>query len=284
MQHVYVRCAYGASCLYPQLNNQAPTQYRGHPAESGGLVREVEAGIHIPSTVLHPHPISTSRTPYLNMPFPPTPSSPDKLTIKDLSLHLPHGLGPSAFNLLPPPPCPAILNVEISLDPRVVPSSTGDDTMAGLGLNYSSTTNAIRALCEGGTKWASPRELLDGIAGMLWGFEVVTAVKASVGLPRGVLPAERVVYTATYARPEGTAHTAENTASGGDDTEERGDAVGRSGLACTIKALRVRTIIGLHAHERRTKQWLEVDVTVKGYDEATWSHVYFAEEVYEVSR
>lgn len=227
-----------------------------------------------------------------NTMMPPHPLSPDRLTIQNLSLHLTKGLGPSSFGLTPPPPCPATLSVEIQLDSRVVPSSTGDDTMAGLGLNYSSTTNAIRALCEGETTWRSPAHMLDGIAEMLWGFEVVQGVSASVTLPRGLLPAEGVSYTRRYSRT-GSATSirsppiasiasiaSDRRATGVDHTDTRAESDGR--LACSIKGLRARTIIGLHPHERRTKQWVEVGLCIRDYDEEKWSHVDFAEEVYEV--
>ena len=64
----------------------------------------------------------------------------DNITVRSLSVQLPHGLGPSAFGLVSPPPCPISVTLAIHLRPDVVPSCVSADTMSGLGVNYSAVT------------------------------------------------------------------------------------------------------------------------------------------------
>lgn len=131
---------------------------------------------------------------------------------------------------------------------------------------------------------------------MLWGYGVVVGVSGVLTLPRGVLPASGVVYAASYLPTTRHLHKIGqedcvgeqgqkqvSQASGGEGREGE-DMFERRTMSCEIKGLRARTIIGLHPHERRTKQWVEVDLTVRGYDEREWKHADFAEEVYGVSR
>lgn len=208
----------------------------------------------------------------------PRPHPPDRIRISDLQLHLPHGLGPSAFGLVPAPPCPALLSLEIELDDSVVPSCTTDDTMGGLGINYSSTSKALIALCEG-RAWSAPEELVRAASSVPLQLDVVRSVRVRLELPKALLPARAAVYSALFARGQMS----------GLDTDGRGGSDGSGGASraeaeweCEVKDLRVRTIIGLHPHERQMRQWLEVDVGVQGYA-AGWDHRLFAEGVYDVS-
>ncbi|KAL7421054.1 trifunctional dihydropteroate synthetase [Cryptotrichosporon argae] len=171
---------------------------------------------------------------------------PDQIHIADLSIHLANGLGPSAFGLTTPPPCPVDVTLEIELLDAVVPGSVGSDTMAGLGVNYSSVSKAVYAALSGPSRtFARPAHLLQEAAKVPLELEAVAAVTVKTGLPRALLHASRVEYAQRFAK------------------KEKG---GR--LECTIKNLAVATIIGLHPHERQEAQRLEVDIGVQAVEDA----------------
>jgi len=133
--------------------------------------------------------------------------------------------------------------------------------MGGLGINYSSTSKALIALCEG-REWSGPEELVRAASGVPLQLDVVRSVRVSVELPKALLPAQAAIYSATFDRADESAKGSE--------------------WKCEVKDLRVRAIIGLHPHERQMRQWLEVDVGVEGYADG-WDHRVFAEHVYDVS-
>lgn len=186
---------------------------------------------------------------------------PDTITISSLTLHLPHGLGPSAFHLTPSPPCPALLSLTIHLVPNSVSATAAGDSMAGLGVNYSSVSKAVYALANDAEKvWSGPWELMRAVSAIPLGFDDVQSVDIRLGLPKALLHALEAVYKASYAK--------------------NGQETGRS---CTIRDLKVVCIVGLHEHERKEKQRLELDVKVRGGDWNVWGHKGFADEVYDVS-
>lgn len=186
----------------------------------------------------------------------------DTISIHNLSVHLPKGLGPSAFNLDPAPPCPALISLDIHLNPKVVPSCVGEDTFSGLGVNYSNTSKAIYALATGDTVWEKAEDFMIAIAKIPLGLgrENVESVVVRVELPRAVLTAQSVFYSASFDH----------------------DTIEGDGWRCGLKDVRVRCIVGLHPHERREKQWIECDAFVEGLREVGWGHKRLGDEVYEV--
>ncbi|ORX40894.1 Dihydropteroate synthase-like protein [Kockovaella imperatae] len=177
----------------------------------------------------------------------------DQIMIADLALHLPTGLGPSAFNLNPPPPCPANLSLSISVNDNVVPSCVVDDTQGGLGIDYSSLSKEILALSSS-QAFNRPDELLDAVERLVKKKGVVRGLQMNLELPRASLKAGSIVYS-------------------------RIATSGAAVRSCQIRNLKVMTIVGLRSYERQHKQWLELDVRLHGCAE-TWDHVKVAEETY----
>ncbi|OCF73643.1 dihydropteroate synthase [Kwoniella mangroviensis CBS 8886] len=196
------------------------------------------------------------------MSFPPSLDS-DSVNLSSLSIHLPNGLGPSAFNLSPPPPCPIILNISMSLrDGSILDTATGD-SMSGLGVNYSAVSKAIYALISSPEKvWNGPWELLRKVSTIPLGLTDVDRVKIGVIMPKALLHADSARYKATYSLKE--------------------KEVVVENRRCEIKDIKLECIIGLHPHEREEKQRLEVDVEVGDVDWDEWGHKDFADQVYEV--
>ncbi len=185
----------------------------------------------------------------------------DTITISNLSVHLPNGLGPSAFNLLPPPPCPALISMDIHLQPDIVPSCVEHDAMGGLGVNYSSVSKAVyAALTDAKTTFKRAEDVVKAVARvpLAIGKDVVQSVRVAVELPRAVLMAQSVVYAATFVYEQG------------------------GEWSCEIREIRLSCVVGLHPHERQERQRLEVDVSIHGYDIGAWSHRDFTNEVVEV--
>ncbi|WWD17983.1 dihydropteroate synthase [Kwoniella shandongensis] len=184
----------------------------------------------------------------------------DRISITALSVHLANGLGPSAFALTPPPPCPALITLSINLRPGSVRATSEGDSMSGLGVNYSAVSKAIYALVSNPSKtWTKAWELMRDIAAIPLGLDDVESVDVRVELPRALLPALAAIYQAKHDR-------------NGEIEEAR---------KVIISDLKVACVIGLHPHEREEKQRLELDVSVQGCDWEKWSHKAFADEVYE---
>lgn len=187
---------------------------------------------------------------------------PDRITVSGLTCHLAHGVGPSAFGLSPPPPAAVILDVDIDLHPHIVPASVHEDDMPTLGVNYSSVSKAIYALVSDASRtWARPAELLDAAAAVPLALPAVAGVTVRATLPRALLHAQAAEYARSYSKA---------MASAGD-------------VECTIRDLRVATVIGLHPHERSERQRLETDVQVSGVGEQAWAHKDVADASVDVS-
>lgn len=87
-------------------------------------------------------------------------------------------------------------------------------------------------------------------AGVVLAIECVESVIVTLKLPRAVLHAQEVRYSATWTR--------------GGNVRDR---------ECEIKDLRVSAVVGLHPHERGEKQRLELDLKVRfkgGFGQ--WDH------------
>jgi dihydroneopterin aldolase/2-amino-4-hydroxy-6-hydroxymethyldihydropteridine diphosphokinase/dihydropteroate synthase len=167
----------------------------------------------------------------------------DTITITALSCHLPNGLGPSAFGLSSPPPCPILLTLAIHLDPAVIPLCVSDDTMSGLGVNYSSVSKAVYALMiDPQRTWAGPEEVMEAAAGVPLSLASVISVDVTVELPRALLHADSATYKASFGYGRTWARSMQ------------------------VKSLRLDCIVGLHPHERGEKQRLDVDLQVEGYE------------------
>lgn len=173
----------------------------------------------------------------------------DRIIISNLSIHLPNGLGPSAFGLTPPPACPITLDLIINLHPTLIPLVATHDSMSSLGVNYSSVSKAIYAALSVPTRiFAKAEEVLEVVAGVVLMLECVDSVQVSLGQIRALLHAQEVRYGALYTR---TGYIKE--------------------MVCEIRDMRVSCVVGLHPHERKEKQRLEVDIKVSDYDHE-WTH------------
>lgn len=196
---------------------------------------------------------------------------PDRITISSLSIHLAQGLSPSAFGLSPPPPCPILIDMTIHLRPEIIPLVASHDSMASLGVNYSSVSKSIyAALSTPSRQFHDVREVMDVIAGCGLVLTCVERVEVSVSLPRATLHAQCVRYSAEYT-------------SGGAVRDR----------SMEIRDLRVACVIGLHPHERKEKQRLEVDLNVRlgrrsgsgsGEAEAQLDHKAIHDRLLRVSR
>lgn len=162
----------------------------------------------------------------------------DRITISQLSIHLANGLGSSAFGLEPPPPCPILLDVVIHLKRQIIPLVANHDSMASLGVNYSSVSKHIYArLSSREQVFTRPEEVLDVTAGCVLALDSVDRVEIALSLPRAALHAESVRYRATY------------------DCQ---GCVADQGVE--IRDMKVACVVGLHPHERQERQRLEVDL------------------------
>lgn len=186
----------------------------------------------------------------------PTPS-PDVICVNNLSAHI-LGAGPSAFGL-DALPCPVEITLRIELDDSVVPNDA--DSMPGLGVNYSSVSKAVYAAVSG-RSFPNPAAILSTAARVPLALEAVKAVDVRAVLPRALLNG-----TCAYER---------RFDRNGSTTGHKGQLNGR------VEGLGVNTIIGLHPHERRDRQRLELDVQVSDVPEG-WGHRAFADEAYKVS-
>lgn len=200
---------------------------------------------------------------------------PDRITISSLAVHLAGGLGPSAFNLDPPPPCPVNITIDCTLIPSCVPSCAANDTMSNLGVNYSALSNAVYARVSDTKRiFASPIELLREIAEEVLALNAVESVDIVLELPRAALHAQLVRYGSTFARS--SPWTAAGSSTAGIQATKQW---------CEVQTLQVACVVGLHPHERKERQRLEVDARVSGqYEGDTWSHKAFADAVFEVSQ
>lgn len=199
---------------------------------------------------------------------------PDRISLTQLSLHLPSGLGPSAFGLVPPPPCPLLLDIDLDLAPHVVPASVGEDTMSGLGVNYSSVSKAVYAAISA-RHFSSAPELLRAAASAAFGPREtpVTAVNVRATLPRALLYADAAVYEQRFTGArEGQPGSGEGYAR----------AQPQGPLTFTARNLATNAVIGLHPHERAERQRLEADVRVCGWT-GSGGHKAFADGAFEVS-
>ncbi|WVQ97097.1 dihydropteroate synthase [Kwoniella sp. CBS 9459] len=192
--------------------------------------------------------------------------APDSVNLTSLSIHLPNGLGPSAFNLTDPsPPCPVYLSLNIQLRNHSIEDTACGDSMSGLGVNYSAVSKAIYALASASDKrWLDPWQLMEAVASIPLELDDVERVTIKTEMPKALLHADAAVYQATYAKP--TPSPAELTI---------------SDRRCTIRDIRTECLIGLHPHERGEKQRMEADVSVSGVSWKTWGHKAFADEVYK---
>ncbi|ORY21159.1 Dihydropteroate synthase-like protein [Naematelia encephala] len=210
-----------------------------------------EASVTRPSLTSSYHTIQRNNT-----------AMPDTIKISDLSLPILNGVGPSAFNLSPAPPCPVSITVEARLNAQVVPACVGEDNMSGLGVNYSSLSkDIIASVSPPDLHFASVADLIEltGRRALVLGPENVDSVRVTVEMPKASLVADKVIYSAVFSHtiPEGKEWT------------------------CQVKDVRVMALIGLHPHERKEKQRLECDVLVEGYADRVFKHKEFADEVYK---
>ncbi|KAK4689659.1 hypothetical protein P7C73_g453, partial [Tremellales sp. Uapishka_1] len=185
----------------------------------------------------------------------------DQITITSLTVHLANGLGPSAFNLSPPPPCPIQLTIKMTLDRSCVPSCVSEDSMPALSVNYSSVSKEIYAfLAHPNKTFHTPEEVLDATARLMDPNHGIVGLDVDLELPRSLLVAKKGIYSARWIR--------------------NGEGLTKSGKQFTLTDLRVNCVIGLHPHERREKQGLEVDAWVEDYGSG-WDHKSFADTTYQ---
>lgn len=179
---------------------------------------------------------------------------PDCIVIPDLSIHLATGLGPSysAFSLPTPPPCAIILKLRIDLHDGIIQGD--DDTMLGLGVNYSTVNKQIYAMVSecaamgAAKRWNGHEGLMRDVAAIPLALEAVKGVQVGLVLDRASLYAKCVEYTAYFDASEQRQEVQRSTGSG-------------SSVQC--KDIDVMCIIGLHPHERQARQRLVCDLKVE---------------------
>jgi dihydroneopterin aldolase/2-amino-4-hydroxy-6-hydroxymethyldihydropteridine diphosphokinase/dihydropteroate synthase len=182
--------------------------------------------------------------------------SSDCITIPDLAIHLPSGFGSaySAFNLPQSPACAITLSLRIDLHDGIIQGD--DDTMLGLGVNYSTVNKQIYALVTSASTPATPRqwdgheELMRQVAAIPLALEAVKGVQVGLTLDRASLYAKSVVYTLYF-----------NAVEQGD--REGAERVEGDGSSVECRDIDVICIIGLHPHERRDRQRLICDLKVE---------------------
>jgi dihydroneopterin aldolase/2-amino-4-hydroxy-6-hydroxymethyldihydropteridine diphosphokinase/dihydropteroate synthase len=165
----------------------------------------------------------------------------DTISVSDLQVHLANGLGPSAFGLTAAPPCPISLTLDMHLEEGI--TSADEDTMLGLGVNYSSVSKQVYALLSDRSRtFASPAELASAAAAIPLGLAAVTSVDVSLRLPKALLHAQSALY----------------------ETE-----ISRQGIAgrMSVECMQVACVIGLHPHEKAERQRLEVDMRISPWDD-----------------
>jgi hypothetical protein len=246
------------------------------PSIIGTLLDAVECGIGLLDPLRHTASIRTPKPHPEHIHYnvaepnyrPTRPShtmAADKITVRSLSVQLPHGLGPSAFGLATAPPCPISVTLAIHLRPDVVPSCVSADTMSGLGVNYSAVTKAVyAALADPSRTWGSPAEIVRASGTIPLELDAVKSVDGEVEMPRGLLHAQSAVYGAKFSRGQ-----------------ERG-----AGWTVEIKGLGVACVVGLHPHEMGERQRLEVDLAVNGWnaeEQESFPHKELADEALRVS-
>jgi dihydroneopterin aldolase len=165
-------------------------------------------------------------------------SHPDQIKISCLTVHL---------------PCPITITLNLSLAPHVISHSTSSDTFTNLGVNYSTVSKTIYALVHsratstngdvGEEVWNDAGELIEAVGKKALEFDGVVGVQVVVDLPRGSLVG-LARYGATFGH-----------VSGGKEAE---------GWFCEIVDMKVMALIGLHPHERTTRQPLESDLCLTG--------------------
>ncbi|OCF45288.1 dihydropteroate synthase [Kwoniella heveanensis CBS 569] len=198
---------------------------------------------------------------------------PDSVNLTSLSIHLPNGLGPSAFNLTDPaPPCPIYLSLNIQLREHSIQDTASGDSMSGLGVNYSAVSKAIYAhISVPDRKWADPWELMRAAAKIPLDLDDVEKVVVELEMPKALLHAAAAIYEATYARPDTRPPSSSSRNAEYTLNEQK----------CTIRDIRTECLIGLHPHERGEKQRMEADVSIQGIEWGIWAHKAFADEVYK---
>ncbi|WWC58426.1 dihydropteroate synthase [Kwoniella dejecticola CBS 10117] len=207
----------------------------------------------------------------------------DSVNLESLSIHLPNGLGPSAFNLSPPPACPITLNISMRLIASSIRDTAEGDSMSGLGVNYSVVCKQIYALAAcPGRNWSGPWELMWELSRIPLSLPDVEDVTVEVVMPKALLHADSAVYRAVYTK-QTDAGSSMNAAKAGVETQSKGPDSEENNTTrrCEIRDLKTECIIGLHPHERSEKQRLELDISVEGVDWKEWKHKEFADAVYD---
>jgi dihydroneopterin aldolase/2-amino-4-hydroxy-6-hydroxymethyldihydropteridine diphosphokinase/dihydropteroate synthase len=202
-----------------------------------------------------------------------SPDRPDQIKIQSLSLHLPNGLGPSSFNLTPPPPCAINLTLTLTIDPLIIPRFATDDTFTPLSINYSTVSKSIYALINS-RSWSNVGELTHAISGDVLAVEGVEGVDVDIEIPRASLVGLVSYHTTSNSIPKGKGKAKANK-----EEEEEGDI-----WRCKVGDMRPILLIGLHPHERTAKQPLHVDITLSGPEsKIVGIHHTLATEAFNVS-
>ena len=184
----------------------------------------------------------------------------DHISIPDLVVHLPTGLGPSysAFGISPAPACPVGLSLRIDMHDGIVQGD--DDTMLGLGVNYSTVSKEIYALVSGvktgagapftPPTWEGHEALMRAVAAVPLALTAVKGVHVGLTLERAALYGKYVRYSAYYDAEQGSSTGAEQDS-------------GRRETSVECNEINVTCVVGLHPHERKERQRLELDLKVQ---------------------
>lgn len=134
------------------------------------------------------------------------------------------------------------------------------------------------------------------------GGRFVNVLEISLELPRGSLKAQSGIYIASFSSSSPQAIPTNNKTSSRNGSRNtspslpaqaslsassssviRGSKSKRGSLRFIMNDLRAECIVGLHPHERRDKQRVEVDVEVSDVGFKGWDMKMFGDRIYDVS-
>lgn len=145
--------------------------------------------------------------------------------------------------------------------------------MSNLGVNYSALSKAVYArVTSPEARFERPADLIFEIAIEALLLDAVESARVIIDLPRGPLHARSLRYSKTF-------HRVSAFSSLGASFGDEGDRL--AARWCEIVGLQVACVIGLHPHERKERQRIEVDVKVWDYS-PQWAHKAFADSAMEV--
>ena len=144
-----------------------------------------------------------------------------------------------------------------------------DDTMLGLGVNYSSVVKDIyqmfSAAQQAGAekRWKGHKGLMRDVAAIPLALEAVKGVKVELVLERAALYAESVAYVAYFGADQRGEQEGQQGQGQGQGEGSRNASMRREMSSVECRDIKVICVVGLHPYERRERQRLELDLKVQ---------------------